>query len=76
MGFYILVTASSTNTYYPMDWRVGFNKGLAAQPNFFVFKYFKTTSIDKSFGYKVIDLPKGIKFYTGYFLKKVVVVKA
>ena len=54
---------------------MGFNKGLAAQPNFFVFKDFKTTSIDKSFGYKVVDLPKRIKFGIGYFLKKVVVVK-
>ena len=55
---------------------MGFNKCLAAQPNFFVFKYFKTTFIDKSFGYKVVDLPKPIKFCIGSFLKKVVVVKA
>ena len=43
---------------------------------FFVVKHFKTITIDKSFGYKVIDLPKRIKFCTKYFLKKMVVVKA
>ena len=55
---------------------MGFNKSLAAHQNFFVFKHFKTISIDKSFGYKVVDLPKRIKFCTEYFLKKVVVVEA
>lgn len=55
---------------------MGFNKSLAAHQNFFVFKHFKTTSIDKSFDYKVVDLPKRMKFYAKYFLKKMVVVKA
>ena len=58
---------------------MGFNKGLAVQQHFFVFKHFKhfkTPSIDNSFGYKVVDLTKLIKFCIGYFLEKVVVVKA
>ena len=41
-----------------------------------VLKIFETTSIDKSFGYKVIQLPKPKQFYIEYFFKKVVVVKA
>ena len=58
---------------------MGFNKGLAVHQHFFVskhFKHFKTPSIEQNFGCKVVDLSKLIKYCTGYFFEKVVVVKA
>ena len=34
------------------------------------------TFIDKTFGYKIIDLPKKNNFYIKYFFIKVVIIKA
>ena len=59
-----------------MDWRVGFDKAWQHTNFFFnrVLKVFKTTSIDKTLSYKIIDLAKRNKFCRGYFLRKGVVI--
>ena len=59
-----------------MDWRVGSIQSLAAHQHFFVFKHFEMTSMDKSFGHKIVDLLGKIKFCNEYFLRKVVIAKA